>query len=136
MESVTAENPAEIVIAGIVCLVVAVVLFLLAYRKCPEGSKSVAGVVIAMLLVGAAASMRIFGFLMKLVFHFDMFAGRAPGAGYANYYRDTDGGECQLWTVNGSYAILKGPNGSTFEVRPHGNDGLVCDNSNNIYYPM
>ena len=136
MDSVRAENPAEIVIAGIVCLVVAVVLFLLAYRKCPVGCKSVVGVAIAMLLVGGAASMRIFGFLMKLVFHFDMFAGRAPGAGYASWYKDQNGGEYQLWTANGDYAVLKGPDGTTFHVHPSGDDGLVCDEQRRLYYPM
>lgn len=136
MDSVTVENPAEIIIAALVCLAVAVVLPIIALKKSPAGNKSILSLMGAMLLVGAAASMRIFGFLMKLVFHFDLFAGRAPGAGYASYYRDQDGGQCQLWTANGSYAVLKGPDGSTFNVHPHGNDGLVCDDSNRLYYPM
>ena len=136
MDSVTVENPAEIIISALVCLAVAAVLPFVALKKCPAGNKSILGLMGAMLLVGAAASMRIFGFLMKRVFRLDLFAGRAPGVGYARTYRDQEGGECKLWTANGSYAVLKGPDGRTFDVRPHGTDGLVCDDSNRLYYPL
>lgn len=132
----TGGGDAEMLIAGIVCVVLAVLMLATALRKCPAGSKSVPGIIVAMLMLGGAAYMRIFGFLMKLVFHFDMFAGRDPGAGYAAFYQDSNGSEYQLWTSNGSYAVLKGPDGALFDVRPHGNDGLVSDDRNNIYYPM
>lgn len=130
------KGNAETLIAGIVCLALAAVILLTALGKCPEGSKSVPGVIIAMYLVGTAASVHILGFLMKLVFHFDIFAGRNPGAGYSNWYRAQNGEEYQLWTANGSYAVLKGTNGTQINAYPHGNDGLLCDDSNNLYTPM
>lgn len=137
-EDVVFENTAEALIAALICVALAVILFILAWRKCPAGCNSVLSLIVAMFFVGAASYLHIFGFIMKLVFHFDMFAGTNPGVGYANWYQKQHDSSAsyQLWTVNGSYAVLKGSGGNLVNVRPHGSDGLVCDDSNNLYEPV
>ena len=124
-----------VMIAGLVCVALAALILFLAWKKCPPGNNALFPLIVGMLLVGAAGALRIFAFLMKLVFRFDMFAGSKPGSGFASWYRN-GAAEYQLWTANGNYAVLKGPDGSTFNVYPHGNDGSVCDDSSNIYYPL
>lgn len=123
-------------------LVIAAIPVFLAWRKCPAGKKGVFPLLGAMCVVGAAAifkfALKGFGWILKVLIHVDLFSGGSGGVNtYANFYkRQGSSEEYQLWTVNGNYAVLKGPGGDTVSVRPHGNDGLVCDDSNNLYQPI
>ena len=129
------SNILGVIISGLVCLAVAALIVFLVWKKCPPGNNALFPLIVGMYLVGAGAALRLFGFVMKLVFRFDIFSGSNPGQGFASWYRNGSA-EYQLWTANGNYAVLKGSDGSTFNVYPHGNDGCVCDDSSNIYYPL
>lgn len=71
-------NIGEVLIAGIICVTLAALMLFLAWKKCPIGSNAVFPLMVGMFPVGAAAYLRIFGFLLKLVFHFDIFQAAIP----------------------------------------------------------
>ena len=110
-------------------------------KRIPEGKKGIGGLILGLSVVGIAAwfriSLKMFKWIMKLVFHMNFGSGESGSFQYANYYYSNGGAQYQLWTTNGNYALLKDEGGNTFSVHPHNEaEGIVADDSGNIYYPQ
>lgn len=140
----TAEKTAEetaivtgLLIAGIVVLLISVLIILHTRAKCPPDRKNVVVLLLNMVAVAFLGGwIRHNRAFFKGVFQIIEATSVSSGSsGFSNQYqRNGDGAYFHLHSDNGSYAYLSG-NGGLVEVRPHGSDGLVCDNAGNLYYP-
>lgn len=123
-------------LAGIIVLAIAVLVIWHTLSKCPPDRKNVAALLMNMVAVAFLGGwIRHNRTFFKGVFSIIKATSAGSGAGYAKQYvRDGDGAHFHLHSDNGSYAYLSG-GGGMVEVRPHGSDGLVCDDAGNLYRP-
>lgn len=139
-------SPTDIFVAavlpGVVIVLIAVAIILTTRKKCPEDKKGLVGLTLSMMLVGFAAafvlSWKIFKFMLSLVgIHFGSSSG-ADTFKYASFYYEhpDEFKEWSLYNSCGNYAVLRNTeSGNTITVYPHNDDGLVRDDSGNLYYP-
>lgn len=127
-------------IPGAIFIVLGVIAFAMAFKKCPPDKKNPVVLVIWMFIAGIVAYFIAVWWVIKkgakLFFHISLGSSSGDKTGFASgYYRDSDNASCTLWTTNLNYAILKDSQGNEIEVRKHGDENLVIDNSGNLYRP-
>lgn len=132
------DDPLSMMITGLLALLIAVAMYFLSRRKCPEGLKKT--LLRDMILVGIFAS--VFGvfllaiWIFKLIFHINSSPSSNQTGSFAAAYCPAYGEERYIYLVsdNGTYAVLRDENGNQFNVYPHGG-GLVKDEAGNLYRP-
>ena len=124
-------------LAGVIVLLISVLVILHTRSKCPPDRKNVVVLLLNMVAVAFLGGwIRHNRAFFKGVFNIIETTSAGSGSGFSNQYvRDGDGAHFHLHSDNGSYAYLNG-DGGLVEVRPHGSNGIVCDNAGNLYRPV
>ena len=131
-----------LLIAGFIAVGIAVIVILHTRSKCPPDRRGIIGLALNMMLVGFVgafasgwrSAMKIFG---KFFGWAGSYSTNSNQKFSNQYYKDSDHSTCFLHSVlNDSHATIKDESGNLISVHFHGDSGLVCDDSGNLYYPL
>ncbi len=148
----SADVISVLVIPGIILILIAVAIVISTRKKCPENKRGIVGLTLSMMLVGLYASILMSWWCFKKIMKLSL---KLLGINVGSSSKESNGKQAladiyikghdesleYICSDCGSYAILTGARtsscrGETVSVHRSGDSNILCDDSNNYYYPL